>query len=138
MLTITSLFAALLAFWFVFLSVRVIKLRRENMAAVGDGGLHALQMAIRTHGNFAEYTPFVLVVMALCELAHVPSLLLAGLGVSYFLGRISHFYSLNVAERYEGNKLKSSVRFRVLGMVATFSTLGILAVCLLWRLIVAA
>ena len=134
MLPITSLFAALLALVFVALSIRVIKLRRRHGAAVGDAGANPLQMAIRAHGNFAEYTPMFLLLLALAELANVAAVLLWAMGTFFFAGRVLHAYSLSFAERYEAGRLKSSVRFRVIGMVCTFNCFLLLAACLLWQL----
>lgn len=138
MLPITSFFASLFALLLIALSVRVVKLRRRHGAAVGDAGVSPLQMAIRAHGNFTEYTPFFLVMLALAELASLTNLLLAGLGIVFFLGRLSHAYSLSFAERYEGGALKSSVKFRVAGMIATFTCFGILSAGLLWQLLMSA
>ena len=63
---ITSLYASLLAFFFILLSLRVIALRGNPLFAVlkraGDDK-HSLERAIRGHGNFAEYTPIMLVLM---------------------------------------------------------------------------
>lgn len=137
MLPITSFFAALLALMLVFLSVRVIKLRRRHGAAVGDAGAGPLQMAIRAHGNFAEYAPMFLILLALAEMANVMALILCAVGAVFLAGRISHAYGLSAAEKYEAGKLVAGLKFRVGGMICTFASLTIISICLLWQCITA-
>ena len=134
MLPITSFFAALLAGFFMVLSFRVIRLRRQNKAAAGDAGVSALQMAIRAHGNFAEYTPMFLILLALAEMANIFSLLLWLVGSVFCAGRLLHAYGLCYAEHYENGQLKVVPRFRIMGMMVTLSMLGMLAGCLLLKL----
>lgn len=65
---ITSLYASLLGLFFVFLSFRVAKLRKQFKIGLGDGGERKLAKAIRVHGNFSEYTPFVLLLLYFAEI----------------------------------------------------------------------
>ena len=63
----TALFAGLLALLFVGLSAWVIGGRLTGNVLVGDGGQDALQRRIRSHGNFSEYVPMALGLVALLE-----------------------------------------------------------------------
>jgi uncharacterized membrane protein YecN with MAPEG domain len=65
---ISSFYAALLALLIVWLSLRVIKLRRTKKVRLGDGGEPELQTAIRAQGNATEYIPISLILLALLEL----------------------------------------------------------------------
>jgi len=47
MLKITAIYAAILTFIYVKLTLNVINLRRENQVSLGDGGREDLQQAIR-------------------------------------------------------------------------------------------
>ena len=60
---IVPAYAALLALFFVALSIRTLRLRRELRIAVGDGGNPAMLRAMRVHANFAEYVPLGLILL---------------------------------------------------------------------------
>ena len=64
MLLITSVIAAALTIIFVKLSFAVIGLRRKNQVGLGSGGHEDLERAIRAQGNFAEYVPFGIILLA--------------------------------------------------------------------------
>jgi len=120
MLIITDTTASLLTFVYVFLAFKVIALRRTEKIALGDGGVQKLQAAIRAHGNFSEYVPLSLVLMALLELDHFASIALMVVALALVLGRVLHSVSvLSNPQRF---------KFRVLGMQLTFATLVSLAV----------
>jgi uncharacterized membrane protein YecN with MAPEG domain len=122
---ITPVYAAFLALLFVALSVRVIKQRRQAQVAIGAGGNKSLERAMRVQANFAEYVPFALVLLALMELQGAPAALLHGLGLLLLVGRLSHAYGVS--------QERENFRFRISGMMATFATLTIAALYLLWR-----
>lgn len=123
-----SLYAGLLALLFIGLSALVIRQRRGAKVAIGAGGDAKLERAMRVHANFAEYVPLGLVLLTLMELQRAPTLLLHALGLLLLAGRISHAYGVSQeAENF---------RFRVSGMMATFATLAIAALYLLWPALV--
>ena len=118
MFPITSLFAGLFTLYFVRLAFGVIRLRKSNRVALGSGGHSDLEAAIRIHGNFAEYIPLGLLLLALLESHQAHPLLLALLGCTLGLGRFFHAQALRNAD------LKQRVR----GMQFTFGTLSTLAI----------
>ena len=118
MLPITSLFAGLFALYFVRLAFNVIRLRRVNKVALGDGGASDLEGAIRAHGNFAEYVPIGLILLALMESHRAHAWFVALLGGLLALGRVLHAHALS----------KGDLKLRVRGMMLTFGTLITLAV----------
>lgn len=111
----TPLYAALLAFLFVALSYRVTQLRRSAQVALGDGGDKLLRRAIRVQGNFAEYVPFALLLLAMAELNGLGALWLHTLGAVLLVGRVVH--AVGVSQPGE------DLRLRVTGMVSTFGVL---------------
>jgi uncharacterized protein len=119
MLTITATTASTLTFVYVFLTFKVISLRRTEKVSLGDGGLDKLQAAVRAHGNFSEYVPLSLGLMALLEFDHFSPWILMLVALALVLGRVIHAVSV----------LSSPQRFklRVLGMQLTFATLVSLA-----------
>ncbi len=114
-MTITPLYAAVLTVVFIYLSVRVIGRRREARIGLGDGGDRDMLRRIRAHGNFAEYVPLALVLMALAELQQAPAWALHLIGVTLLAGRIMH--ALGVG--------REMMPPRVVGMALTFTSLSI-------------
>jgi uncharacterized membrane protein YecN with MAPEG domain len=123
-MTVTPLYAALLAGLYLFLTTRVIRLRRGNRIDMGDGGQRLLQRYVRAHANFAEYAPFGLLLLLLVETGGWPGWLVHLLGVTLLGGRLAHAFSFSVVELRE--------RSRVVGMALTMTMLGAAAIlCLL-------
>ena len=120
MLLVTSIIAAVLTIIFVRLSFAVIGLRRKNQVGLGTGGHEDLERAIRAQGNFAEYVPFGIILIACLELNGAPWWLVAIPGIALIMGRLIHAVGIN--------EPPPNFSKRVLGMKFTFSTLIGLAV----------
>ena len=88
--TITALYAALNAILNVYLANRVSTVRGKEKVAVGLGGSSALEIAVRIHGNNAEFVPLALLVMLLAELCGGASAPLHVYGGLLFVGRLLH------------------------------------------------
>jgi uncharacterized protein len=123
---VTPLYAGLLALFFVALSLRVISRRRRANISLGDGGDSEMQRRMRGHGNFAEYTPFGLLLIALLEIGGTtPFWLLHLLGLVLVVARVMHAIALSYTEKW--------FLGRFLGMVLTFLVLIVAGVLCLWR-----
>ncbi len=120
---ISAFYGALLAFICVGLAVNVIRHRQRAKVGIGDGGDAGLARAIRVFGNFAEYAPLALILIALVELCGAPRLAVHLYGAAIVLGRLGH------AQGLSGNPGESPGRLA--GMVLTFGTLLAAAVHLL-------
>ncbi|MDX2083215.1 MAG: MAPEG family protein [Rickettsiales bacterium] len=116
---VTSFYAAIFALIFVFLTVRVIKLRRLNHVAIGDNGIVILQRAIRAHGNFCESVPLALILLLLAESNAANILWLNFCAIILIIGRISHAYAISCES--------SKMIFRIAGMALTFTSIIFLA-----------
>jgi len=114
-LTITPIYAGLLAIWFLVLSVRVIAARRGRRIAYGDAGDVAVQGRIRAQGNFAEYVPFTLLLMMMAELTGAAGWALHLVGLILLVGRGLHGLGLSW--------YPLAFRLRVWGMTGTFIAL---------------
>jgi uncharacterized membrane protein YecN with MAPEG domain len=123
MVVVTAFYAGLLALGFVWLSVRVIQARKAHHVAIGTGQHRLVERAIRAHGNFAEYVPLALLVLALLELNRLPDWGLHALGTALVVGRALHAHG--IAREPE------NFRYRTFGMSLTFAVLGIGAAALL-------
>lgn len=101
--------AALLNIW---LARRVGQMRLTHKVSIGDGGNAALIARMRAQANFIEYTPFVLILIGLIELAEGSKLWLWIVGVVYILARIAHGFGM---DRPSGDRL----RLRTIGIIVT-------------------
>jgi len=119
---VTALWGGLLAVIYVPLGMRIVPLRRLHRVSLLDGGHADLKTAMRAHGNFAEYVPFALVLMALLELNGLPGWALHGLGVTLTVGRLLH---------WRGLRSDGATPARIIAMVLTwmvFLAAGLMAV----------
>ncbi|HEX8513043.1 MAG TPA: MAPEG family protein [Allosphingosinicella sp.] len=101
--------AALLNIW---LARRVGQMRLAHKVSIGDGGNEALIARMRAHANFIEYTPFVLILILLIEMAEGSKLWLWIVGVVYIFARIAHGFGM---DRPSGDRLK----LRMIGIIVT-------------------
>ena len=120
---VTAGFCGLLYF---VLSFRVVQSRQAHKVLLGDGGNDALLSRIRAHANFAEYVPFILVLMGAIEFrVGAGNELLASTGILLFLLRICHAFGMTKA---------TANPFRVAGAAGTWIILIGLSV---WAIILA-
>lgn len=118
-MAVTALYAALLAFLLIFLSLRVINQRRQVRVEIGAGEDPELLRRMRVHANLVEYAPFALLLMALAESLKAPLWWLHVLGLALVAGRTIHAYGLSQTPHI--------LRLRVLGMQLTFAVIGLAA-----------
>jgi uncharacterized membrane protein YecN with MAPEG domain len=118
MLIVTSIIASISAIIFIKLSLAVIGLRRRNKVGLGSGGHEDLERAIRAQGNFAEYVPLGLILIACLELNGAPWIAPALTGIGLIVGRLIHAKGINEPPPNFSN--------RVLGMKFTLYTLVVL------------
>ena len=121
MVHVTGFFAGILAFMFIGLSFMVVKQRRFVKTSLGHGGDDELHRRIRAQGNFAEYVPFAIILLAFGEGKGVPAWIIVLLGMGLIAGRVAHAYSLLVAEAEN----PENSQLRTVGMIMTFAVLGL-------------
>ena len=108
MFTITPLYAVPVALIYLVLWFRVSSVRGALNVSFGDGGNAVLLQRIRQHGNCAEWSFFVLILMILAEGMGTPAMWLHISGALLLIGRIAHPFGLKVETaghplRYVGN-----------------------------------
>ncbi|MBX2835687.1 MAG: MAPEG family protein [Gammaproteobacteria bacterium] len=118
--TVTPIFALPVAVIYMVLWMRVTSKRSALAQSIGDGGNIDLLLRIRQHGNCAEWSCFLLILMILSEGMGAPSLYLYIGGALLVLGRIAHPFGLkkdNAAHvlRYVGNgsNMLATVNFMI-------------------------
>jgi len=109
---VTALYAGLLGLLLIGLSIGVIRQRRRALVGIGHGGDERLERWMRIQGNFVEYVPMALVLLALAELQGASTGLLHGLGVILAVGRLGHAWGL-------AHSVGTSAG-RAIGVLATF------------------
>ena len=122
---VTPLYAAILAAFFLLLTLRVVQYRRSARVSLGDGGNPGLQRAIRAHANFAEYVPLALLLLLILELSHFSLYVIHALGIVLVIGRLLHGIALAYTAQW---------RFgRTAGVALTVAVLIVEAVMCLYQ-----
>jgi len=115
-LTITALYASLLAIIFIALSVNIIRLRFKHKVGIGDGGESTLRKAVRVHGNL----PLALILLGCYEIGGAEPNWVHILGGGIVLGRVLHALGLS--------KSAGTTMPRFIGTMSTFIVLLTLAI----------
>lgn len=89
-LQITTLYAAPLAVLFLLLWILTTKARAQANLSIGHADGSELHEWVRRHGNFTEWVPMVLILMALSELNGLGPVWLHAAGLLLLAGRILH------------------------------------------------
>lgn len=106
----TAIYACILAVLICRLSMNVIKARRRNKVALGDGDCKELIVARSAQSNAIDYCPIALILMLFLELNGGHVILIHIAGVLFVSGRIIHGRAI----------LREDLRGRVRGMQLTF------------------
>jgi uncharacterized membrane protein YecN with MAPEG domain len=122
-LHVSAFYAALTGILCVILSVMVVRMRVAKKISIGDGGDKEMSRMVRVFGNFAEYAPLVLVLMAITEANSDPRLLLHICGIAFVIGRIAHAFGLSRTLGINAG--------RTIGVVATLGVVLALSIALL-------
>lgn len=93
-LPVTLSIAAAAALVNLWLALRIVGGRVRGKVMIGDGGDSRLAAGMRAQANFVEYAPFVLILMALIELAGGGRFWLWVLGGVFVLARIGHGWGM--------------------------------------------
>ena len=127
---ITTLTAIILSTWLIVLAFRVIGMRRQFMNNEPDDEAKALmERKNRAQGNFTEYVPIALILLLLAE-SQAASAFITGLAaLSLIIGRFLHGYAFSFTTHWMFG--------RFWGMIATFSSIGLLALTNLVLLFIA-
>jgi uncharacterized membrane protein YecN with MAPEG domain len=124
-MTLTALYAGLLAIWYLVLSYRVVQMRGPGMPSLGDGGNDTLLRRIRGHANFAEYVPLLLLMLGILEFGHLPRPWLHALGATLVVARVLHGIALSFTGGWKFGRFWGTLLTFVLLLVN-----GVLCLCL--------
>ncbi len=113
MIVITSFYIGCLSLLYLGLSVNVIRNRWKFRTSLGTGSEAQLEKSVRMHGNFSEYVPLIMLMMALLEFNKASDTIIHGCGATLLLGRLIHAYGISI------KKVPNS--YRTIGMIMTFT-----------------
>ena len=119
---LTMITAGMLGLMIVVLGLRVSAIRRSAHVSLGDGGNPLLEERIRAHGNAVETIPIALILLGLAERALGQPWYLVAMAVVLVVSRLIHPIGMARPSRNAA---------RVLGILGTWSVIGILALILI-------
>lgn len=123
-MVITPLYTGILALWFLALSIRVVQ-QRGHGVSLGHGDDAVLLRRIRGHGNFAEYVPLILLMMAMLELGGMRAWVLHAIGIALLVARVLHGVALSYSEKWKFG--------RFYGTLLTFILLPVAGLLCIWQ-----
>lgn len=126
--TVTAFYAAILALIYAGLSGWVIGGRLGGRVLFGDGGRDGLQRRIRSHGNFQEYVPLILLLIGLYEAGGGAPGWVRGLLIVLVIARILHPIGMLAP-----TNSPRQFACRAGGIIATLAVMVIAAILLLLR-----
>lgn len=118
LLPVTLTLAAASALLNLWLAMRVARVRRTEKVLHGDGGKSLLVKRMRAQANFVEYTPFVLILCALVEMALGSRNWLWVLVLVYVAARIAHAFGMDADIAHKA---------RMVGIMLTFAVMILLS-----------
>jgi uncharacterized protein len=122
-LPLTSFYTALLTLLMLALSVAVIIKRGQTGISIMHGNNMELALASRRFGNFIEYVPMAMILLALMEVGGASSAWLHAAGSLTLAGRLLHALGLDAANH--------KAPLRIIGGSFTLLVLAIAAIWLL-------
>lgn len=123
LLPITLTLAAACALINLWLATRCVRIRLATKTLHGDGGNSLLARRMRAQANFIEYTPIVLILFALVELALGSPLWLWIGGCAFIVGRIVHPFGMDADQ---------PTLWRAAGVLLTWAVTAALALAALY------
>ena len=126
LVSITALYAAILAILVTALAINVTVHRVKLRVPIGDGDNPQMLRMIRLHGNAAEYVPLALVLMLIYEINGGLHVVLHIAGIALLAGRLLHIWGMWSTSR--------TTFGRASGQSLTWLTIAALAVLNLWKI----
>ncbi len=112
MLQVTGLYTAILALIMVFLTYKTATGRHKHKVNLGTGNDPEMERKVRVFGNFIEYVPMLILLMAVGEIQGQSSSYLHVFGAGIVLSRLLHAIGMSDA--------LPALHGRYIGTVSTF------------------
>ncbi|MCF6196492.1 MAG: MAPEG family protein [Emcibacter sp.] len=128
MLQVTSLYAGILALIMVFLAYKTSARRREAKINLGTGGDVIMEKRSRAFGNFIEFVPMMILLMAIIEVQGHRPLIIHIFGIVTVAGRLFHAMGMS--------GVLKAVNGRFVGAILTYLSLLLAGAFLLYNSII--
>ena len=92
---VTPLYAGILGIIYIVLTFFTISGRIKHKISLGAGGNSDMETKIRIDGNFIEYVPLALILMAFAEFEGIHEIVIHIAGAALVIGRIIHAGNLS-------------------------------------------
>ncbi|NDF12631.1 MAG: hypothetical protein EB060_07480 [Proteobacteria bacterium] len=133
MIAYSAIYISIAMVMLIILSVMVIRERRKShVSLLGNDKDTPLARKIRAHGNFCEYTPFFLLGLFALEVLGATANTIHIVGSTFLLGRALHAFGILFYEPTHDKKQASTFNYRTTGMVLSLTSLGFVAVAILY------
>ena len=123
MMPVTLVTASILALICMVLAARVMHGRVKYRVAMGDADNAEMVVRMRTHANFVEYVPLILILMGILEISEANPMVLMTIGGLLVIFRVMHAFGM---PRPVPNIWRAG------GALGTYLILGVVAV---WGLV---
>src|SRR5262249_40098447 len=114
-----------LALIYIALGAMVGRERGRAKVSLGDGGDQVLLVAVRRHANFAEFVPFIVVMLAMIEINGFPKIWIHALGALLVIARLIHPFGL------KHDTMSSPLR--IAGAATTAVVTVVCGIILIWQ-----
>ena len=120
---ITPFYAALFGIGLIWLSFKVISVRRKDKVSLGVAENEKLERRVRAHANYCEFVPLGLILIYCVEITWKQPLLTHVIALTLLAGRAAH------ARAFLGERM--FFKWRTRGMLLTFFSIAAASVALL-------
>lgn len=124
---IAALLAAYLGIFQMYLTLRVVKIRRRDKVALETANNDQLTRAVRSHANLVETTPIFLIILGFTESAGANVFAVLFLGLIFAISRTVHPIGLSGK--------KGTFKFRTYGMMGTLFPTVLTAALLIFHIL---
>ncbi|PCJ38139.1 MAG: glutathione S-transferase [Alphaproteobacteria bacterium] len=125
MLQITALYAGILALIMVFLAYKTSARRREAKISLGTGDDAIMEKRSRAFGNFIEFVPMMILLMAIIEIQEHRPVIIHIFGIATVAGRLFHAMGMT--------GVLKAVNGRFVGAILTYLSLLLAGAFLLYN-----
>ncbi len=108
-------YAAVLGLFFIALTLRAVMARGAARRLIGPIEDERLNRRLRVHGNFAEYAPMAIVLLAFAELRGTPPAILHAACAALVAGRLLHAWGVS--------RVPETLRWRKAGMLLSLGAI---------------
>lgn len=125
MLAITSLYTGILALIMIFLAYRTSARRTQAKINLGTGNDEIMERRSRAFGNFIEFAPMFILLMAMIEVQGYGTVYVHILGIITVIGRVLHALGMTHSIKI--------INGRFVGAILTYLSLLVAGAFLLYQ-----